>query len=741
MHLFTSVQRLGLLGLLLLCPAGAAEEPRLTTAAAVLSLAPEQAGQRLPVTVSGVVTAAEPDWSGQFFVQDETGGVFVENLRQVGPTPGDVVTVTGVSHPGAFAPIISAPQWRKTGTSPLPTAKPVLIENLEAGVEDGLRVEISGVVRTVKPEPQRTTLEIAVSGFRLQVCAPPLSLGRPEALIAARVRVRGTTATHYNAALRHLTSVAVYAPTWEDIAVLAPESRDPFTTAPIPLKRLAEYRRGAGSAPRVHVRGIVTYQRVGEALFLQDDSGGIRLHSTQPDVFAVGETVAAAGFLEYEHHLPLLRDAVVRRIAIAAKPIAAKVAPLAELRQGLHHASLITLRGRVLDQTTRPVSRPGAMFRQLTTWLLQGDGLSFTAECETPRETPLVSVPIGSVVEADGVCLSTVDAEGKLQSLELRLPSPDSLRVLVRPSWFTAPRLLIGIGVVSLVLLVAVGWLLTIARKNAELQGLVREREKSQRELQEAHDTLEQKVAERTAQLQGEMTARKTEEVQFRAVLAERTRLARDLHDTLEQTLTGIALQLDTAAKLFPRDQEQSQHHLQLARNWLHQSQVDLRRSIWDLRSRELEQFDLPKALRQSAAQLVDGSNLAIEFATTGERRPLPEIVEENVLRIGQEAFTNIAKHAHANRVIANLAFSPEALTLRIEDDGRGFNVPSAPSAAESHFGLLGMTERAKRLGGRLSIDSAPGEGTTLTVEIPLAPAEPAGVGVATETNGSSDQP
>jgi signal transduction histidine kinase len=242
----------------------------------------------------------------------------------------------------------------------------------------------------------------------------------------------------------------------------------------------------------------------------------------------------------------------------------------------------------------------------------------------------------------------------------------------------------------------------------------------AQRELQEAHDTLEEKVAERSAQLQIEMSARKASELQSKAVLTERTRLARDLHDTLEQTLTGIALQLELTAKFFERTPPTSSHHLQLARNWLRQSQVELRRSIWDLRSRELEQFDLPSALRQSAEQLIDGTSMTLTFSTRGERATLPEIVEENILRIGQEALTNIAKHAHASRIVIEFEFRPTELTLRVEDDGIGFNSTGVPTSSDRHFGLLGMSERARRLGGQLKIESQSGRGTLIIVEIPL---------------------
>ena len=254
------------------------------------------------------------------------------------------------------------------------------------------------------------------------------------------------------------------------------------------------------------------------------------------------------------------------------------------------------------------------------------------------------------------------------------------------------------------------------------MNDLIREREQAQLLLQEAHDTLEQKVVERSAQLQVEMTARKTAELQFKAVLAERTRLARDLHDTLEQTLTGIALHLDTTAKLSQRAPAVSNDHLRLARNWLRQSQVELRRSIWDLRSRELEQFDLASALRRSAEQVVEGTEINLGFQTTGEPDGLPEVVEENVLRIGQEALTNIAKHAQATRVTIALEFNRCTLVLRVEDNGVGFEQRDAALPGDGHFGLLGMSERAKRLAGGFAVNSVPGRGTSMVVEIPLEP-------------------
>lgn len=718
---------LALLGSMRMANLFAAEAPApLSTAAEVLSLTGAEAGQRRPVAIAGIVTAAERDWHGQFFVQDKTGGVFVENLAETAPQPGDVVTIVGVTQPGAFAPIVSEPHWRVTGHAPLPEAKSVAIENLETGVEDGLRIEVSGVVRAAHPEATWLDVDLAVGGYRLQIRTPPMPKSPPASLVGAQVRVRGTVATHYNAALRHLTAVGVYVPRTEDFTILVPEAKDPFLQPVLPLNSVAQYRRGS-SGGRIHVHGVVTLQRIGEDVFLQDDTGGIRLVSSQVEPFAPGDQLEAVGFLEYENFLPYLRDATLRKVGSRHPPIHPRTVPIADLRNGLHHADMISLRGKILDRSSRPVGRESGSFSGIvTTWLIQGDDLGFTVEYEDRIERPtLVSIPIGSLVEVDGVCISAIDEAGKLKSLKLLLASPAGMRVLARPSWFTPERLLVGVGLLSVGLIVVVLWSVTVSRKNRALQ-------RAQHELQEAHDTLEQKVIERSAQLQVEMTARKTAEVQFKAVLAERTRLARDLHDTLEQTLTGIALQLDAAAKLFRDRPDSAAHHLELGRNWLRQSQVDLRRSVWDLRSRELEQFDLAHALRQSADQLVRGTEVRLDFVTRGPKRSLPEVVEENVLRIGQEALTNIAKHAQASHIAVSLDLGEQSLSLRIADNGVGFAHVPTPTPGDNHFGLLGMGERAKRIAARLAVDSAPGRGTVVSLEVPLEAAGGATPAVAT---------
>jgi signal transduction histidine kinase len=624
---------------------------------------------------------------------------------------------------------VRARQLKRVGAGELPPAREVSIERLMAGVEDGQRVEISGLVRSVGLSATRKLqVDVSIGAYRARVFPRLPPTVDPQSLVAAKVRVRGTVTMSFNAALRQLTAVNLFVPTAADFIIEQPEANVPFEQPAVPLRDIARYRPNVSVGERLHVRGLVTLQRPGQDFYLQDDTGGLQVESQQPTLLARGETVEAVGFLEFVNFQPVLKDAVFRRMSLPAVPLEARAVPFDALRNGLHPAELIVLRGRLLARSTRPVRREtGAFAGQRIICTIQTPDLTFTAECEEATDgSRLTTVPLGSDVELRGVATFETADDGKMKGLTLLLPDSNSLTILATPSWFTAERLFIGLAIVCLLLAGLAGWSLSIAKKNAMLSFLISEREKAERELQQAHDHLEERVRERTEQLKVEMTARKTAELEFRAVLSERTRLARELHDTLEQALTGIALQLDTAAKLFSRTPDEAGQRLELARGFLRQSQLELRRSIWDLRSRELEQFDLAGALTMSSRQMATGLPLQVDVATTGERRRLPEIVEENLLRIGQEAMTNVVKHSGATRVVLRLDFAPRSVSLEIRDNGRGLEAARVRSDDSRQFGLLGMSERAKRLGGRFELSGPPGEGTTVRVVIPLEASRPA---------------
>lgn len=713
----------------LLATAPAHGEVVLTNAADVLALTAEQARQSLKVSVTGVVTIAEstPNWKNKFFIQDATGGVFVNNTNNYQPAVGDLVQVQGFSHVGGYAPDITRPVWATLGTAPLPEAKPVSGERLLSGVEDGQRVEVSGIVRSAQRGATKLILEVASGGYRFRAFAPGTINIDPDTLIGARVRLRGTAAASFNAPLRHILTVALFVPQPADFLVDELPGPAIYQDAFTPLNAIAQFRKDGTPNGRIRVKGVVTHQRPGEDIFLHDATGGLQVKCRDTNTYAPGDVVEAIGFPNLERFQPVLQDAVLIRTQESLERIEPRVVSLQELLDGFHHSDPITIRGKLLERSVRRVGSPRTQPPLLRSTLsLQNSNFLFTAEVTaTNGFTELASIPNGSVLEVSGICLLELGEEGKMENIHLLLPGAGRVRVLQKPSWWTPGRLLVGLAVVLLILLVAIVWSVTILRRNAALRASIAGKVSAQQELQKAHDLLEWRVQERTKQLKFEMTARKEAEVQFAATLTERTRLAQELHDTLEQSMTGIKLQLDATDRLFGKQPDRANHHLGLARSMMTQSQLELRRSIWDLRSRELQQFDLCGALRASGQQMTDGTNIEFQVQTEGAVRPLSEVVEENLLRIGQEALTNVIKHSGAKRVTIHLQFHAGSVRLRIQDDGRGFSPDASAGAEHGHFGLVGLMERTKRLQGTLTVESAPGTGTIVTVEIPLPPDSP----------------
>jgi signal transduction histidine kinase len=211
---------------------------------------------------------------------------------------------------------------------------------------------------------------------------------------------------------------------------------------------------------------------------------------------------------------------------------------------------------------------------------------------------------------------------------------------------------------------------------------------------------------------------------QYQAVLTERTRVARELHDTLEQGLAGISLQLEAVAGSLAASPEAARQSLDVARQMLRYSQEEARRSVMDLRSQALESRDLAGALSDLAHQMTSGTSAVADVEVEGQVRRLDASDEHHLLRIGLEALTNALKHSGARHIRIKLRFDAEATELVVQDDGCGLS-QGETNLAGDHFGLLGIRERVDKLGGVLHIDGVPGTGTQLSVTIPSQKGRP----------------
>jgi two-component system NarL family sensor kinase len=199
----------------------------------------------------------------------------------------------------------------------------------------------------------------------------------------------------------------------------------------------------------------------------------------------------------------------------------------------------------------------------------------------------------------------------------------------------------------------------------------------------------------------------------------ERNRLAREIHDTLAQGLTAIALQLETADALIEMDAQRAKPFIRRALALTRTSLEDARRSVLDLRAAPLQDRTLAEALAELVEEQGRQSGLAARFDQVGGGRPLPVRCEVGLYRIAQEAINNTIRHAHAQHLAVRLVVSSDAIELTIEDDGAGFDPAALPDG--EHFGLIGINERARLMGGSLALYSAVGDGTTLRVVVPLS--------------------
>ncbi len=201
--------------------------------------------------------------------------------------------------------------------------------------------------------------------------------------------------------------------------------------------------------------------------------------------------------------------------------------------------------------------------------------------------------------------------------------------------------------------------------------------------------------------------------------LEERNRLAREIHDTLAQGLAGIALQLETADALLAADREPLavRRALEQAIHLTRSNLEEARRSVMDLRAVPLEGSSLSRALQALAEEFQEKHALQVIFESSGGARPLPVRIEAGLYRIAQEALTNVTQHAHADHVVLKLLVFTDKVQLEVIDDGKGFEPQQIPS---NRFGLVGLNERAKLMGGKLAICSEPGTGTEVVVEVDL---------------------
>ncbi len=652
--------------------------PLLTRAEQVRQLATEEAARGYRVKIRGVVTNDVP--SPDFIVQDETAGIYVEGslFPKFDHHWGDLVELEGITGPGKYAPVIREQKLRVVGKGTLPPTHIYPFSELADGQQDSQWAAVRGIVRSVSIDRtswRETTLAMTVAsgGGRLNVRIPISHDEDFSSWIDSEVLIEGVCGSLFNTQ-RQLRGVLFYVP---DLSLIKVEAQ----AKEVPVSSLMRFAPGGASQHRVRVRGVVAYQQRGRALFLQNQGMGLRVLTQQDTELATGDLVDVIGFPTVGDSAPVLEDAVFHRIGsgLLTEPLKLDLTVPWEQYDGV----LITTDATLLQLETHPDGQH---------LVLQRDDRIFEATLE-PHD-PLDRLPpsrVNSKLRVTGICL--VRSGGLWStplSFHILLRSKQDVTVLQAPPWWNLRRALWLLGILSgLLLLVLVG-MFVLGHKMREQMFIIRQK------------------------------------LQHGAVLEERNRIARELHDTLEQELAGITMQLDLAVDCFRQAPAVSFRALDAARNMSRHSMAEARRSVWDLRCDLLEQGDLPSAISQIVGPLVPGDEAKVAVSVSGKPVRLPGRVEMNLLRIGQEAVANAVKHGHASAIQIELRYSPERITLEVRDDGCGFNSDHPSSAG--HFGMLDMHERAAAMGCHLRVDSAPGRGTLIGVEVrhetPISDAE-----------------
>jgi signal transduction histidine kinase len=206
---------------------------------------------------------------------------------------------------------------------------------------------------------------------------------------------------------------------------------------------------------------------------------------------------------------------------------------------------------------------------------------------------------------------------------------------------------------------------------------------------------------------------------EFQAVLGERSRIAREIHDTLAQGYVGISVQLEMLSQLLRQNKmEAAARQLDKTREYVREGLSDARQSIWALRTQDADESTLPVRIRRLVEAASDDA-LAAHFSVFGAYRPLDAAMEREILRIAQEAIHNVKKHSEARTLSVQLRYDSSAIELEVSDDGKGGAPGEGDASSHTRFGMTGMRERAAAIEGSLDVTSAPGKGMTVRLRAP----------------------
>lgn len=692
------------------------ESSYLSSVREILTSALDRAPGGKPAKIRAIVTYYKPGMRPDLMVQDNLGDGIYVSVTGAAPqfTRGDIVDITGTASQGPYAPVLHAQFITIAGHAECP--QPSRIELASAAtLRDGELIQVRGVVRSAEEDlsldPPRLFIKLAVGGGIIRLWLLHFKPEDATRLVDAEVDATGVV-QHLGTNRREPGVLRVLVMESADIKIIAPHPPDAFALQEQPLYDILQYAPDGPNPHRIHVSGTVTFQLPGDVIFITNKNVKVRVLSKQKTPLTPGDRIDVIGFPVMAGYFGQIEDAQyrLRDHGLSPIPLNEPLRP-AQVNPADVECELVTMAGTVRD-----------LFRSqgAEEILLESGKRRFTATLSGAFSK---KPPIDSHVSVTGI-LETLPLGGREQMLgwspeafRIRLRSSADLKLLDHGPFWTLRTVSIALCATGILLLTGAAWSLLLRSRNRKLKLEVEARLRAENALQEANERLEVRVEERSQALAREIQARIEAEREMEVILRERSRLASELHDSLEQVLTSAAFQLQALNANLER-QETRQRHMELARRLLLRARQEARRSIWDLRSSLLDQCGLAEALKKAVDEILDGA-IPHELQLPTLQKGSSPLLDHHLLRITQEAVTNSVKHSGATQLLVKLAEIDGFLELTIYDNGRGFDPETAASPQDGHFGLTGVRERVSRLGGDLKITSAPGAGTRIVALVP----------------------
>lgn len=442
-----------------------AEQPPITSARAILELAPEVTEKRLPTRIKGVVTCSDTH-AGLLFVQDETAGIYVYYSGSA-PSLGESVEVAGSTGKGLFSPIIMADGVKSFGPVPLPAPIPMAVEQMASGRHDSQWVEVEGMVLRAVENWGHLVLTLGSGSSRLEVRILNVDLTKIPNIVDARVKVKGVAGTSYNDR-RQLTGFHLLTQNTNLITILEAPPADPFLAEVRVSRNLMAYSRHGASEHRMRLRGVVTFYWPGSDFFIRDEGGGVRVQSRETLELQPGDLVDVVGFPTPGRARPFLQEAVYRKYGAAEMPRPQTVG-VKEAAAGAHEFEPITIEGNVLQTGER---HAGYM-----ALVLEDGGKVFRARYQEGWKLERNDFLVGGRVRVSGVCAMDSPQAGATESFSVWMRRPEDFAVIARPPAWKQRQMMVALGGLGGVVLLCAAWVILLRQRVRAQTAVIRKRE------------------------------------------------------------------------------------------------------------------------------------------------------------------------------------------------------------------------------------------------------------------------